>query len=194
MPIEDILGVLDQHGVDEVKELQVQAELQASEIIERATREADEIRKRSVMSKMKAIGGESSRIVTEAKLKVRRQTIVAKDKMIDSVFEKAAEDLGTLRDSPEYPKVLKQLLDEILEFGLSKEFVVNVDPKDKRLASNIIKDLDIECQIDTNINCCGGAKATSLDGRINFNNTLESRLDRARQFIRPEVTKILFGE
>jgi V/A-type H+-transporting ATPase subunit E len=192
MPLQDIIGVLERYGTDEEDEVKARCDIQISEILEIAGDDAKKIREQCLHSMEKTIKGDTSKVLTEAKLQVRKQVIKAKEDSIEDAFKKAGENLRGLRKTVKYEKIMEDLITEVVDHCPS-DAVIRVDPADKALTQKIIDREGLKWEIKTDITCSGGLKAVSADGRVCFDNTFESRLDKAKQFIRPDVTTILFG-
>lgn len=192
MPLEDILDALDKDGYEQEQDIKTRAKEQIKGILEQAEKDAEIIRKQSVGAMGKTITRETSKIISDARLQVRKQIIVAKEQLIDEVFVKADSALKKVRNSPEYPGILERLIRETVGHGQG-DMAISVNPADNKLAAGILGKLGIACPLDTDIRCTGGLRATSADKRVCFDNTLESRLERAKQFTKSEITNILFG-
>jgi len=192
MPLQDIIGVLERYGTDEEDEVKARCDIQISEILELAEDEAKKIREQCLHAMEKTIKGDTSKVLTEAKLQVRKQVIKAKEDSIEESFKQAGENLKSLRKTAGYEKIMEELITEVVDHCPS-DAVISVDPTDKTQAQKILDRKDLKWEIKTDITCSGGLKAVSADGRVCFDNTFESRLDKAKQFIRPDVTTILFG-
>ncbi len=192
MPLQDIIGVLERYGTDEEDEVKARCDIQVSEILDLAEDEAKKIREQCLHSMEKTIKGDTSKLLTEAKLQVRKQVIKSKEDAIGDAFVRAGESLKGLRKTNKYEGILEELISEVVEHCPS-DAIVSVDPVDQMLAQKILQAKGLSWEIKTDIQCSGGLKAISADGRVCFDNTLESRLEKAKLFIRPEVTSILFG-
>lgn len=191
MPLQDIIGVLERYGTEEEDEVKARCDIQIGEIIEIAEEEAKKIREQCLHAMEKTIKGDTSKLLTEAKLQVRKQVIKAKEDTIDDAFAQAGESLKGLRKTNRYERVMEELISEVVEHCPS-DAIISVDPSDQALARKILDAKGLKWEINADISCSGGLKAVSSDGRVCFDNTFESRLNKAKLFIRPEVTGILF--
>ena len=158
-----------------------------------------EVRLRSRTKRMKhkkvedQIRSEATGIVYSAQLKAKNQLIKAQEETVDEAFRKAEERLKELDKQQDYPHVLEVLLDECLDFYPEGEVIVQVRPADKAAVEKMLSDRGRSFRIsDTPLAASGGLVMSSADGQIVVSNTFESRLERARDHLRLEISKTLF--
>ena len=72
-------------------------------------------------------------------------------------------------------------------------FRIHVDRRDLDLCTRTLVTLGIRCEALTDIESAGGLVVSSLDGLVMISNTVESRLERAREKKRLSVYAALFG-
>jgi vacuolar-type H+-ATPase subunit E/Vma4 len=97
------------------------------------------------------------------------------------------ERLAALRGGAEYTSVLRALIRESTT-ALAGATVLRVDPRDERLASELVEGLDAELKVAGVLETAGGVELASADGRT-VRNTVEERLANAEPALR-----LLFGE
>lgn len=177
----------------EIKEIKAEAQRKANskaqEIIEEGKREAD---------------AEAKKILSNARMKARRKKLEFKDEIGKKVFEKAKEELQGLKDEQEkYKKTMENLIEnggisvgggslEVLlpkgEDFLSEDRVKEIEEKissetGKETSLSFLEELD---------KTTGGVIVRRSDGKMQCNNTFEARLERMKDSLRTEVSKILF--
>jgi len=140
------------------------------------------------------IRSEATVIVYSAQLKAKNQLIKAQEATVDEAFKKAEQRLKDLGKQQDYPQVLEVLLDECLDFFPEGEVLVQVRPDDRDLLEKMLAGRGRSFRIsDTPLAASGGLVVSSPDGQIVVSNTFESRLERARDHLRLEISKSLFG-
>ncbi len=193
MSIEDILQALDDQCRQECQEIFNRAEQEAKEIIEKAQAEAESIRE-ARLEKIKADArSEAISMLYSARLKSKNEVIRAKEEIAEEALAEAEKRLRDLRAREDYPAILEGLIAEGLA-RVSGKVVLHVDPSDRELADSIARKLGLDYELLTDIETIGGAVISDPGGRIQIVNTVEERLNRAREKLRMQVSDILFGE
>lgn len=193
MSIEDILQALDDQCRQECQEIFNRAEQEAKEIIEKAQAEAESIRE-ARLEKIKADArSEAISMLYSARLKSKNEVIRAKEEIAEEALAEAEKRLRDLRAREDYPAILEGLIAEGLA-RVSGKVVLHVDPSDRELADSIARKLGLDYELLTDIETIGGAVISDPGGRVQIVNTVEERLNRAREKLRMQVSDILFGE
>ncbi len=192
MALEEILRALEEEGDREIEEIKAKAQAQVDQIIEEARREAERLKKEEMEKSKRAAEGEAARIVNAARLFAKKEIIRAKEESIRKVVAEAQAKLDEVRKRKDYPQILQKLIAEAME-GVDGPVVVKVNPQDKELAEKLLADYQISYELKTDPGIKGGLQVQTKDEAIFINNTLESRLKKAVQLLKMEVTKILFG-
>jgi vacuolar-type H+-ATPase subunit E/Vma4 len=90
--------------------------------------------------------------------------------------------LETVRKSSSYPTVLRALLRESLA-ALPAATVIRVDPRDERLAADLLAELDVEVEIVATLETAGGVEVAHGEDHI-ARNTVEERFANAEPTLR----------
>lgn len=193
MSIEDILQALDDQCRQECQEIFDRAEQEAKQIIEKAQAEAESIRD-ARLEKVKAEAqSEAVSLLYSARLKSKNAVIRAKEEVAEKALAEAEKRLSELRSRPDYPEILERLVSEGLS-RISGKVLLHVDPADRDAADSIARKLGLDYELLTDIETIGGAVVSDVAGRVQIVNTVEERLNRAREKLRMQVSGILFGE
>lgn len=126
--------------------------------------------------------------------KNRLQLLQAKNEVFDEAFRRASGELGRMRERPEYREFMRRAIQEALEELEGEAVVVHASPLDAPLCRELLKEMGRNCELSTDLESWGGVIATSADQKYIVTNTIESRLRRARELLRPRIFRILFGE
>jgi vacuolar-type H+-ATPase subunit E/Vma4 len=193
MSIEDILQALDDQCRQECQEIFNRAEVEAKQILEKAQVEAESIRQARLAKIRSEAQSETTSMLYSARLRSKNAIISAKELVAEKVLVAAEEQLGGLRSRQDYPAILEGLIKEGLT-RIGGKVVVRVDPADEAAADAVMRKLGLDYELRTDIGTVGGAEVTDADGRVRIINTIEERLNRAREKLRMQVSGILFGE
>jgi V/A-type H+-transporting ATPase subunit E len=193
MSIEDILQALDDQCREECQDIFARAEQEAKQILDQAKEEAEAIRQARLERVKAEARSEATSMLYSARLKSKNAVINAKEKVAERALADAEKRLQDLRSRPDYPAVLERLILEGLS-RVSGKAVCHVDPEDKEVAASILARQGLDCEVVSDLQCLGGAVISDPEGRVKIINTLEERLNRAREKLRMDVSGILFEE
>jgi len=163
---------------------QQQANAEKARILEQSSREAERIR---------------SQVVATTQLKSRTMMLEHREKLLDSVFKAAREQLPSLEQWSDYNDIALRLLREALVQLKSNKVVIRADENTQKLFSEaLIKKLADELKLSLTVGkpleTGLGVVVESADGHLTFDNTLETRLDRLQGLLRSPVYHLLMGE
>lgn len=192
MALNDMLKALEEDGKQQQSDIMETARVQARDIIKSAEAQAGDIKTAHVDKMNKIISEETTKLVSEAKTSVDREINRTKDDVIEDIFDKAHDKMRSVRSMKEYPAIFDALMQEALSQA-DGSIIVHVDPRDKKLADEVLSKTDSDYRLETDLSSQGGVEITAENGRITISNTIESRLDRARRFLKSEVAATVFG-
>lgn len=190
MAIEDILRALEEQAQAECEEILTEAKEHAEHIVREGEQEAARIREVHARQVEQNAQKRSARAVNSARLEAKARVSKIKGAALEDVFQKAAEQLGTVRGAPEYPQVFHQLAREALA-DAQGDMSIHVDPADVDLATRTMADMGVSAQVLGDIQSAGGLVVELDEGRIVRRNTFEDRLARARASLQADAAKAL---
>lgn len=166
------------------KQAQQRAESVRSEIMERAKQEAERIR---------------SQVVATAQMKARTLQLEHREKLLDKVFDTAKEKLSALQKRPDYDKVVIELVREAIDQLKVDQAEVRVDAVsqkslNEKALSELSSDLKIKLSVGKALDEGTGIIVDADNGRLHYDNTLETRLSRLQGALRSAVYHVLMGE
>lgn len=193
MALEDILKALDDKAETEMEVMKQEALLQAEDIRSKAGKEAGRARRARLKKVEDNIRSEATSYIYAASLKAKNQLISAQEEVVDEAFELAGERLSAIRSTDRYPGILAQLIEQCIEY-IDGEIILQVRADDRALVENVIADKQVPFRIlDEPLESFGGVVARSTDGAIVVDNTFEQRMERAKERLRLEIARVLFG-
>jgi vacuolar-type H+-ATPase subunit E/Vma4 len=186
MTLQSILEKIHASGDAQVLEIEKRIESQVNAILAQGRTEAHQIEEDACSEVSGPAVAERARILHRARLESLRIVGDVRENLVENLIIRTREKLATLRSDPSYPVVLRKLLKEALAElalgGAGKPQLV-ADLRDKDLLGTILDELKLDLPVTYELNCWGGLKATSEDGRVVVINTFESRLEHASAFL-----------
>jgi len=198
MSLQAILDAITVACDAEVRQIQAEGQARAQELLAAADGEAEVRRAQAREAAARPAIQECARIQQRAQLEAWRIQGQARDDLIDEALEQVRDHLSALRTSPGYPSVVRHLLREALAeltacLGEGEGARVRADPRDARAlaASTAPPELNTPAVFD--LRTWGGVVATSADGRIAVDNTLEARFERSLPSLRRHLATAFDG-
>lgn len=168
---------------DKVKEMEIQAEKRAEELtknrLERAGVEAQEAQKR---------------MLSMAELELKKQSLEAKQSIIDQAFDKALVKLNNLPEE----KYAAMIVSALGSVGIKGGEELIVPPQDrekfqKGLLKKINDKLGFELKLSDEDRGIQGGFIVKVDG-VEINNSFETLLRMEREKVESEIADILFQQ
>jgi V/A-type H+-transporting ATPase subunit E len=163
---------------------QKQAEAERAEILQRATTEAERLR---------------SQVIATTQLKARTQQLEHREKLLDQVFLVARQQLPTIKQWRDYDVISLRLLREAVTQLKADQATVQVDADtQERLSAEAVaklaSELKVSLKLDGVLEKGTGVIVETTNGRMHYDNTLETRLNRLQNILRSPVYHLLMGE
>jgi vacuolar-type H+-ATPase subunit E/Vma4 len=166
------------------KRAQEQAEQERKAILERAQQDEDRLRGQAAAT---------------AQLKVRSAQLAHREQLLDRVFKTVKEKLSEVQKRPDYDQIAALLLREALVQLRVNKAEIRADKTtqsflEKSALAEISKELNGQFTFGEALEDGIGVVVGAADGKLNYDNTLETRLNRLQGTLRASVYKILMGE
>jgi len=137
-------------------------------------------------------------IIGSSTLHARNKELVIIESAIDEIFNKAREKLAQSNNEKNYEKLLTRMIkDSIAKLG--SEIIIQCNKTDLKLVKKISSEESANKKVkitvsDEVIDVIGGIKATSVDGTMTLDNTLDSSIESLKPLIRKDIVQLLRGE
>ncbi|RPJ51666.1 MAG: hypothetical protein EHM21_02155 [Chloroflexi bacterium] len=170
---------------DEIsKRGRAQAEAERKRILERAQQEKDRLRGQAVAS---------------TELKARNDQLEFREKLLEQVFEATQGKIPSVPQWNHYDEIAIALLKDALLHLKNYPVQVRMDPVMRKQVPEsrveaIAKELNVEVTGVSELSQGTGVVVETVDGHLNYDNTLETRLARMQNSLRAPVYHILMGE
>lgn len=137
-------------------------------------------------------------IIGSSTLSARNKELVIIESAIDEIFSKAREKLAKSNNEKNYENLLNNLIADSAG-KLGSEIIIQCNKTDLKLVKKIASDISTSKKMkitvsDEVLDIIGGIKATSLDGTMTLDNTLDSSIESLKPLIRKEIVQLLRGE
>ena len=168
----------------DIAQIRAETKRQYAQILSDAKESAKQIVEEGKKQGHEAVEREKVAIAA-AELQAQKIIADAKKTLLKQVYDELEADLSKIPSDKRYPQLFKALVEEAAhEFG--KDFVLQCNKKDSSLAKKYGK-------VSSTIDCSGGVIASSKDGLVRANNTLEAILEDSTEDIQQKAYQELFG-
>ena len=193
MAYEDLLKSVEESAREKEAELRKKEAAAVEDIKTRARKQAAAIRQTRIDEAVRSITAERNKLLYLTKTENKGLLIKTRETAFERAFSGAETRLSALRSSPEYPAIFEKLMREAAGAMGDGVFVVHVDPRDVELCKKTLALLRLVPEIRSDITTAGGMVASLPDNSIVISNTVESRMQRAKELKRKEIHAILTG-
>jgi vacuolar-type H+-ATPase subunit E/Vma4 len=181
---------------DEAQQLQVEAKEKADAILKRAQAEAESEAKAILDRAKQEAERLKSQALATAQLKARSAQLEAREKLLNSVFEEVKKQLDGVKQRSDYADIAKMLVREALTQLKVTEAEIRADESTQKVlkVDEISKELNGKFSFGAKLEEGTGVVVSASGGKLNYDNTLETRLSRLQGTLRSAVYKVLMGE
>ncbi len=161
-----------------------QAAAERKEILDRAHQESERLRGQSIAT---------------AQLRARTLQLEHREKLLDSVFTTARKDMSSVLKWSDYDVVARRLLREALKQLGSGEVRLHTDAATGKVLSSstlaeVSKEMNVKIEVAEPLEKGSGVLVETTDKHLQYENTLDDRLNRLQNVLRSPVYHILIGE
>jgi V/A-type H+/Na+-transporting ATPase subunit E len=194
MAYENLLKSVEESAQEREQELREKAQSTVQAISEDITNQAAEIQQSLLEVAKKAASVEKNKRIYLTKGENKEKLIKTKERIVSLAFHDAEQRLSTLRNDPKYPAVFNKLAREAIESLGEEEFRIHIDKRDEQLMKKSLSDMNRTGEIIADLQCSGGLVVSTRNESVKISNTLESRLERAKERKKLEVYAVMFGD
>ncbi|KQC04328.1 MAG: hypothetical protein APR53_10830 [Methanoculleus sp. SDB] len=194
MTLEELRQEIEERSKEEIKQVQERGESEAAIIKQKGEEKAALVRKMHMDRAQEKVRRERVQSLYTASSEMKKQINQEKERIFQSVFEKAHNDLVNLREKDSYARVFRNLVEESIRIAGKENIVLHVDGRDEKLCKQVLGDLGISCEIVPDLECCGGVNVSFTDSHATIYNTFESRIEQAKEILKLEIYASLYGD
>jgi V/A-type H+-transporting ATPase subunit E len=137
-------------------------------------------------------------IIGSSTLNARNKELIIIESAINEIFTKAKEKLAQSNNEKNYEKLLTRMIQDSVS-KLGSDILIQCNKADQKLVRKIssqestTKNMKVSVS-DNFLDIIGGIKATSADGTMTLDNTLDSNIESLKPLIRKDIVQLLRGE
>jgi V/A-type H+/Na+-transporting ATPase subunit E len=193
MAYENLLKSVEESAQEREQELREKAQRDVRAISEETNKEVAEIQQSLLAEVKKAVTIDKNKRMYITKGENKDALIKTKESIVLKAFRDAEQRLSNLRNDPKYPAILNKLTREAIEALKGEKFRIHIDIRDEMLMKKVLSEMDLSAEIIMDLNCIGGLIVSTRNETVKISNTLESRLERAKERNKLEVYAAMFG-
>ena len=166
------------------KRTQDQVEAERKEILDRARLEAERLR---------------SQVIATTQMKARTDELAHREKLLEKVFTASRQQLPSVEQWSDYETIALRLVREAIAQLKAKDVKIRADQHTQALLTesvraDLARELSVNLVIGNPLERGTGVIVETADGHLQYDNTLETRLNRLLNTLRSPVYRILIGE
>ena len=126
-------------------------------------------------------------IVGSSDLEARNKALLLVEESITKVFENSIEQIQNSPRNTNFSSLITSLIDEAITALGTSEIIIYTNSKDKETVQSAVSNITGAELSSEQIDCLGGIKATSKDGSMAYDNTIDARFERLKPLIRKNI-------
>ena len=193
MPYEQLIESVEVSAEERIMELKEKAHRQSMEIRKEAEGKDETIKRKHLDAAKRAVVVERNKLIARVKEETRMQLIRAKDEVYQKACFEAKKILSSGRENANYEKSFTKMLKEAVLELEGEEIQLHIDKRDESLCKKLLPELNLNCEIITDVTCAGGLNAGTKDQKFIIFNTIESRFEKAKVLLRLDLFAALYG-
>lgn len=194
MSYEQLLESLEVTAEEKITEYQGKAKKDDVEIRKEAEEKDEIIKKRHLDVIRKGVETERTKSIAKIREENSMQLMRVKDAVYQKAFSEAQKTLSSARENIHYENNFRRMLKEALAEMEGEEKLLHIDRRDEVLCNRLIAELQVNCELVADLTCAGGLNISTRDGQFIVFNTIESRFEKAKVVLKPEIFAILYGD
>lgn len=183
----------------EAKQILADAEIKADAVRQHATEQAAAEREESLDRARQEAEHIRSQAIAAAQLRARTLRLERREKLLDSAFDTARQRLPSVQQWTDYDQIVRQLIREAAAHLGTDAVRIRADEQTQKLLAKdflaeLSKELGVPLQLGAALEHGTGVIVETVDGRRQYDNTLQARLRRQQDELRSPVYRLLMGE
>lgn len=181
---------------DEAEHLRVEAREKAEEIRKRAQEQAA-VERKAILDRAKE---DADRLRSQSSatslLKARSSQLEQREKILNEVFAEVRNRLNSVKKRSDYGEIASMLAREALTQLKATDAEVSADEATQKALKldDLSKELKGKFSSGKSLDEGTGVVVSAAGGKLNYDNTLETRLSRLQSSLRSSVYKVLMGD
>ena len=193
MSIEQLIESVEVSAEERITELREKAYRQSVEIRNEAEGKDGAIKQKHLDAVKKSVEVERNKSIAKIKDETRMQITRTKDEVYKKAFFEAQKILSSVRARADYENNFRKMLQEVVLELEREDIQLHIDKRDENLCQKLLSELKLNHDVVTDITTAGGLNASTKDGKFIVFNTIESRFEKAKALLKPEIFTTLYG-
>jgi V/A-type H+-transporting ATPase subunit E len=194
MAYENLLKSVEESAQERERELKEKARSAVQIISEETKNQAAAIQQSLLEEAKKASAVEKNKLIYLTKGENKEKLIKTKERVFSTAFSEAEQRLSQIRKDPRYPAILKNLVREAVGTLEGEKVLVHIDKQDEQLIKGILSDMKSSGLVIADLQCAGGLVVSTPNESVKISNTIESRLERAKEQKKLQIYAVLYGD
>ena len=194
MAYETLIKEVEECSEEEIRKVTEKTDKTILEIRTEAEEKIAMVKEQHQENIKKLLEIERIKLLYDARAENKIRIISEKRKVFETAFLEAQKHLAKVRDTAGYDALFNKLVHEAFSDLKEEQPKLHIDKRDEELCRKISAGLPGNCEIIPDLDCAGGLNISTADGKIIVFNTIESRLDQAREVIKLEIFSTLYGD
>ena len=184
---------------EESAQIRAQASEKAEAIKRRGEQEAASVRKSILERANQDADRLRSQAVATAQLQARSSQLGSREKLLERVFSEVRKRLDGVTKRPDYDEIAAQLLREALSELRADKAEIHADAATQKALmqrglDTVTREFKGQYTFGAPLQEGTGVLVTASNGKVQYDNTLENRLNRLEGTLRSSVYKVLMGD
>ena len=176
-----------------------EAKLEADGVRQQARQQAEAERERVLELARQEAARIRGQVVAVAQLEARKLKLAQREELLDEVLAAARQRLPTVQQWTDYDQIVGYLVREAVVQLKADLCRVRADERAQQiltpeLLGEISTELGVQLRLGEALEHGLGVVTETMDGRRQYDNTLEARLERQQEELRFPVHRLLMGE
>ena len=193
MSIEQLIESVEVSAEERITELREKVYRQAVEIRTEAEGNDGAIKQKHLDAVKRTVEVERNKLIAKINDETRMQFTRTKDEVYRKAFFEAQKNLSSVRSRADYDNNFRKLVQEVVLELEGENIQLHIDKRDENLCKKVLSELNLNCEVVTDITSAGGLNANTKDGKFIVFNTIESRFEKAKALLKPEIFTTLYG-
>ena len=194
MTYDDLIRSMEVNAEKRISEILNKAGQEAEEIIRTAKAEAETIKSSYLENAKKSVEIERNQLIYNVNSETKMSIIKEKDAAIQRAFDEAEKSLIDFRDRGTYHVYFKRMVQEAVGELEGEKVRFHIDKRDENLCQQVLAELSLNSEVITDLTSTGGLIVSTRDEKVVVSNTIESRLNNARELLKREIFSTLYGD
>ncbi|GGL96913.1 V-type ATP synthase subunit E [Deinococcus aerophilus] len=182
--------LLENEAHAEIERINAEARERAEHVVAQAREQAQSMIDSHERSLKAAYQAGLVRARSAADLDSNAQRLQATDSLQVQAFQTAEQYIRSSVTAPEYPQIIVKLIAEGLQV-LPDAAVVETSAQEQGAVHQALEQLGQSLEVRVNDSVQTGVRLVGPNGKTSIQNTLVGRLDRVREELAPQITRLL---